>query len=508
MFRVYMWWWSIFHVVHGFTTWDITTNLESTATSCDRDSCSGCLTMCANIQTTFCSSLPQIGDENLLVCYDDGFVPSLPAPPTKGSCKYEPGGQAYVIPAEIRCAGTNGVIQEAVDVPCEGCTAYRIYCCTNVIANPDPPPPPPSTPPPPSVPPPPQTPELCLNVCAQYANDGLCFDGGEGSVANFCAYGTDCEDCGPRVKSPPPMPPLPPSPPPPFPLPPSPPLPVEPPPVFSPSLPPSPSPPSPPPDTSLLNTILIVAGIVVGGIVLLLLTYIITPERAEGLSIVFGLVMQLLGRGGGSTAPPPPSSGSTGGATGGNTKVASNGDRVIGTTGAPRPSTDKILSNVAKLVETQNIDIKIDRGGGAVPKKKKYTKPKPAVTLRQLSPESRNMTTSSGKSVVDILSKQNGDRVGVRRLLPKTPSRTPPKSSAQKVQNVDNIKETKKKDEKPKPDKRGLTSLGASPSLPTPPQVSLNRATNKPQKVVTIALQSSKTAVETPRVVRLKKTKD
>lgn len=38
---------------------------------------------------------------------------------------------------------------------------------------------------------------MCLNTCA-YANDGECDDGGEGSLYNVCAYGSDCGDCGPR----------------------------------------------------------------------------------------------------------------------------------------------------------------------------------------------------------------------------------------------------------------------------------------------------------------------
>ncbi|MFK8003779.1 MAG: hypothetical protein AB8H86_29725 [Polyangiales bacterium] len=38
---------------------------------------------------------------------------------------------------------------------------------------------------------------LCENTC-QYASDGECDDGGEGSQYDVCAYGSDCVDCGPR----------------------------------------------------------------------------------------------------------------------------------------------------------------------------------------------------------------------------------------------------------------------------------------------------------------------
>ena len=62
--------------------------------------------------------------------------------------------------------------------------------------------------PPPSPPPSPPAPMLCLNTCQCCANDGSCGDGGSGSVARMCDYGTDCNDCGPRpFPSPPPSPP-------------------------------------------------------------------------------------------------------------------------------------------------------------------------------------------------------------------------------------------------------------------------------------------------------------
>ena len=63
---------------------------------------------------------------------------------------------------------------------------------------------------PPASPPPPFA---CTNTCP-YRNDNECDDGGPGSAGSFCAYGTDCSDCGPRaIRLPPPIPVLPPSPP-------------------------------------------------------------------------------------------------------------------------------------------------------------------------------------------------------------------------------------------------------------------------------------------------------
>ena len=39
--------------------------------------------------------------------------------------------------------------------------------------------------------------QLCSNDC-NWHGDGECDDGGEGSLYNVCAFGTDCTDCGPR----------------------------------------------------------------------------------------------------------------------------------------------------------------------------------------------------------------------------------------------------------------------------------------------------------------------
>ena len=100
-------------------------------------------------------------------------------------------------------------------------------------------------------PPPPPPPGYCTETC-KWSSDGLCDDGGPGSEYPWCAYGTDCTDCGVRFaapssppRAPDPLPPPPPLPSPP-PSPPSPPPPSPSPPPPSPS-PPPPSPSPPPP---------------------------------------------------------------------------------------------------------------------------------------------------------------------------------------------------------------------------------------------------------------------
>ena len=85
-------------------------------------------------------------------------------------------------------------------------------------------PPLPSPPPPPHAPPPPPPTQitLCANGCPakpKYANDNYCDDGGPDSLFDNCELGTDCADCGPRVRYArvplSPRPPPPPAPPPP-----------------------------------------------------------------------------------------------------------------------------------------------------------------------------------------------------------------------------------------------------------------------------------------------------
>lgn len=82
---------------------------------------------------------------------------------------------------------------------------------------------------------------MCENTCTDYVNDGFCSDGGtpeDGGIQSgprVCTYGTDCEDCGPRMFSPPPsVPPV------------SPPPPASPGPVSPPITPPPPTLPLPP----------------------------------------------------------------------------------------------------------------------------------------------------------------------------------------------------------------------------------------------------------------------
>eukprot|EP00900_Chrysochromulina_parva_P013120 jgi/Chrpa1/21809/Chrysochromulina_OHIO_Genome00025890-RA len=72
-------------------------------------------------------------------------------------------------------------------------------------APPRSPPAPPPPAPPPSPPAKPVAPAICMNTCA-YAFDSTCSDGGPGSELSYCAYGTDCLDCGPRPVLPPPSP--------------------------------------------------------------------------------------------------------------------------------------------------------------------------------------------------------------------------------------------------------------------------------------------------------------
>lgn len=115
----------------------------------------------------------------------------------------------------------------AFGTDCEDC-GYRLYDSPSI--------------PPPDSPPAPPPPFMCENTCNFYANDNFCSDGGnpetDGGATSgpaVCAYGTDCEDCGERMFSPPPSaPPI------------SPPPPLSPGPISPPSMPPPPSLPLPP----------------------------------------------------------------------------------------------------------------------------------------------------------------------------------------------------------------------------------------------------------------------
>lgn len=83
---------------------------------------------------------------------------------------------------------------------------------------------PPAHPSPPSFPPPPSRPPgICEDRC-EFDSDGVCDDGGAGSITGVCVFGFDCTDCGTRDNFPPeppaisprapPLPPGPSSPPP------------------------------------------------------------------------------------------------------------------------------------------------------------------------------------------------------------------------------------------------------------------------------------------------------
>lgn len=41
--------------------------------------------------------------------------------------------------------------------------------------------------------------EYCEDSCI-FANDGECDDGGQDSQSDYCDWGTDCTDCGKRIK--------------------------------------------------------------------------------------------------------------------------------------------------------------------------------------------------------------------------------------------------------------------------------------------------------------------
>jgi len=142
----------------------------------------------------------------------------------------------------VCCAGTSCAV---VDCPGNSTADYGFVCYACAGGPPRSPPPPRRPPSPPPSPPPPSPPPdapgtICTNTCDdpghgdwgtgpnphtydedqtndlhEYNADGECRDGGPGSVLTswgqpFCAYGTDCADCGPRILSPPP-PSIPPS---------------------------------------------------------------------------------------------------------------------------------------------------------------------------------------------------------------------------------------------------------------------------------------------------------
>ena len=73
----------------------------------------------------------------------------------------------------------------------------------SIVFPPSPPPVPSAPPPPPSPPSPPSPPPgLCTDVCNNGQGNGVCEDGGPGSLTiggNLCPLGSDCTDCGVRI---------------------------------------------------------------------------------------------------------------------------------------------------------------------------------------------------------------------------------------------------------------------------------------------------------------------
>jgi len=197
-------------------------------------------------------------------CADCGPRYSSPPPPNVANNFYDcdgvfVGGYETWLGDGICHNGTNGVFNfNCESLKCDQCDCEcpnNLTIC-DVLPVPSPSsPPPPSPPPSPLPPPPPPAPQFCTDDCSSYASDGSCDDGGVGSQFAYCAFGTDCSDCGIRYfpsPSPPPSPrpsppyssqPPPPSPPPPYSSPPPPPPPQPPPPPYphtsAPPLPPS-----------------------------------------------------------------------------------------------------------------------------------------------------------------------------------------------------------------------------------------------------------------------------
>ena len=234
-------------------------------------------------------------------------------------CSYNGTLNTINIYSPTACDGKNGYVIEvqspdpAFDLCTSSCRLYKIFCCRNAVSSPPPapPPPPPPSPLPPHSPPPfPQTPPM--------------------------------------------IPPEPPQIPP------------------SPNIPPStPSPDSPspilmqppaPPDTveqDFILTIIIIGASVVGFILLIVLAYIITPERAAGLNAVFNGILKILSyvlpfiKGGGDKTQSDKSSDNTTTVvinTGTGDTVSTSGRKVSGNTQASTStseSTDKIIARLA-----------------------------------------------------------------------------------------------------------------------------------------------------------------
>ena len=181
--------------------------------------------------------------ENTLAC-----VACQGRDPPEGYCR-STGGCAMVSLSPPPCDGDAAAFVAPTADAFNSMANYGIhaqgYDCVAVDAPRAPPPSPSAPPAPPSPPPPSPTPfappspppsplsppHVCDDSCevSGWLDDGVCDDGGAGSEYDGCPIGTDCSDCGDRLRSlgtppppfaPPPAPPLPPPLPPPTPPPP------------------------------------------------------------------------------------------------------------------------------------------------------------------------------------------------------------------------------------------------------------------------------------------------
>jgi hypothetical protein len=113
------------------------------------------------------------GDDKLLAHSDGGSTLTL-----------EVDADLASVQAFLQCG--KDVVYNAIDV-----AALR----AEFLAPPSLPPILPSPPPPPPASPPPM---ICLDTCGT-AGDGVCQDGDWGAMGDWCEFGTDCSDCGPRL---------------------------------------------------------------------------------------------------------------------------------------------------------------------------------------------------------------------------------------------------------------------------------------------------------------------
>jgi len=120
-----------------------------------------------------------------------GDPPLMPTGDTPADGAGAPGCSDTCVWAYDGVCDDGGAGAEYVD--CE----YGTDCadCGARAAGSAPPPPPPDSADPGA--PPPATGGACTDTCF-FAYDGICDDGGPGSVFADCAPGTDCGDCGPR----------------------------------------------------------------------------------------------------------------------------------------------------------------------------------------------------------------------------------------------------------------------------------------------------------------------